>query len=61
MVERKKTDMSKKEMINALEELQQEMLNPEMMMEKYNIDKEGFYAWMYGWVSGSIDHILEHK
>lgn len=46
-------------MISALEELQQEMLNPEMMMKKYNIDKEGFYAWMYGWVSGTISHILE--
>ena len=28
-------------------------------MEKYNVKQDGYYAWMTGWVMGTIDHILE--
>lgn len=51
--------MSKKEMIQALEELRNEMHNPDMMMEKYDVKKDAYFAWMTGWVMGTLDHILE--
>ena len=54
--------MSKKEMMKALEELKQEMLNPDEMMKKHNIKKlENFYPWMYGWALGTISNIIEDK
>lgn len=51
--------MSKKEMIQALEELRNEMHNPDIMMEKYDVKKDAYFAWMTGWVMGTLDHILE--